>query len=154
MERTLVIIKPDAVNRDLAGRIIARFERKGLKVAGIRMEKLSREKLHEHYSHHKEKPFFPELVKFMSSAPCIFLVLEGRDAVEVVRRMCGATNGRNAEPGTIRGDFSVSTQANLVHASDSRETAEKEIKRFFREGELHNYGKAQEPWIYSEEEMK
>ncbi|MFH1224746.1 MAG: nucleoside-diphosphate kinase [Candidatus Diapherotrites archaeon] len=154
MERTLVIIKPDAMNRDLAGKIIARFEAKGLKIAGIKMETLGKEMLGEHYAHHREKPFFPGLVKFMSGAPCIFLALEGKDAADVVRKMCGATNGRNAEAGTIRGDFSVSTQANLVHASDSKETAEKEIKRFFKAGELHEYEKCSARWMYSEDENK
>jgi len=154
MERTLVIVKPDAVNRDLVGEIVSRFERKGMKIAGMKMERLSGEVLGEHYAHHRGKPFFAGLVKFMSSIPCVILALEGKDAVSVVRKMCGATNGRDAEAGTIRGDLSMSTQANIVHASDSIENAGKEIARFFTENELHEYEKVSTACVYAEDERK
>ncbi|MDD5148274.1 MAG: nucleoside-diphosphate kinase [Candidatus ainarchaeum sp.] len=152
MERSLIIIKPDAVNRDMAGRIIARFEEKGLKIIGMKMELLHPVKLKEHYSHLKDKPFYAELEKFMSSIPSILMVVEGKQAVEVVRKMVGPTQGRDANPGTIRGDFSVSNQSNIVHASDSADSAEKEIERFFRKEELHEYKKMNFEWIYSKDE--
>jgi len=154
MEKTLVIIKPDAVNRDLVGGILARFEQKGLKIAGMKMVRLGNEVLGEHYAHHKGRPFFAGLVKFMSSIPCVVVALEGKDAVAVVRKMCGATNGRDAEAGTIRGDFSMSTQANIVHASDSAENAGKELARFFKEGELFEYEKVSAACVYAEDERK
>ena len=154
MEKSLIIIKPDAVNRDMAGRIIARFEEKGLKIAGMKMELLRPLTLKEHYSHLKDKPFYTELEKFMSSIPSILMVVEGKQAVEVVRKMVGPTQGRDGPPGTIRGDFSVSNQSNLVHASDSVESAEKEIQRFFKKEELHEYSKMNFEWIYSKDEKK
>ena len=151
-ERTLVILKPDAVNRDFIGKIIARFEDKGLRIAGLKMEHLKPYKLEEHYAHHKGKAFYDGLVKYMSSVPCVLLVLEGKEAVKVVRNLVGATQSRDALPGTIRGDFSVSTQFNLVHASDSVETAKKEIARFFKSEELFEYKKISFEWLYSEDE--
>ncbi len=154
MEQTLAIIKPDAVNRNLVGEIIHRFERKGLKVVGLKMQALKLELLHEHYSHHKDKPFFRELVKYMSSIPAILVILEGKEAVEVVRRMAGETSGRKAVPGTIRGDFSMSIQANIVHVSDSQKAAEEEIKRFFRKEEIYSYERADVEWLYSPDEKK
>ncbi len=124
MERTLVIIKPDAINRDLAGEVIQRFEKKGLKIAGMKMAHLEACTLKEHYAHHKDKAFYEELINFMSSVPSILLVLEGKAACAVVRKMVGSTLGREAEPGTIRGDYSVSNQCNVVHASENVEIAE------------------------------
>lgn len=152
MQQTLVIIKPDSVNRDLIGRLIARFEEKGLKIAGMKMEHLKPYVLKEHYAHHEDKVFYGELIKFMSSIPCVLMVLEGKDAVGVVRKMIGSTSGREAEPGTIRGDFSVSNQQNLVHASATPEEAEKEVKRFFKESELYEYQKMNFDWIYNRNE--
>jgi nucleoside-diphosphate kinase len=152
LERSLIIIKPDAVNRDLIGRIIARLEEKGLKIVAMKMEKLHPYKLKDHYAHLKDKPFYEEIIKYMSSIPSILLVIEGKQAVEVVRKMIGPTQGREAPSGTIRGDFSVSNQSNLVHASDSTETAQKEIERFFKAEELHEYQKMNFDWIYSKDE--
>jgi len=154
MERTLVIIKPDAINRSLVGEIISRFERKGLKMVAIKMEQLNPYKLKEHYAQHKDKEFFEELINYMSSIPCILIVLEGKEVVDVVRRMIGSTFGREALPGTIRGDFSISNQANLVHASENNEVAEQEIKRFFKQEELFNYQKMNFDWIYAKHELK
>ena len=152
MERTLVIIKPDCMNRSLAGEIIKRFESKGLKIAGIKMEHLKPEKLEVHYAHHKDKKFYRELVEYMSAIPSILIVLEGNDAVRVVRNMVGATLGRDAQPGTIRGDYSMSNQCNLVHASENVEIAEKEIKVFFGNTEIFSYDKMDLDWIYSSTE--
>ncbi|MCD6434336.1 MAG: nucleoside-diphosphate kinase [Candidatus Diapherotrites archaeon] len=153
-ERTLVIIKPDAVNRALIGEIIKRFEVKGLKVVGMKMKKLNIEELYKHYEHHKDKPFFNELVSFMASIPSVLLVLEGKEAVAVVRRMVGPTLGREAMPGTIRGDFSMSIQCNVVHASENVEIAKKEINRFFKKEELYDYNRIDFEWVYAERERK
>jgi nucleoside-diphosphate kinase len=152
MRRTLVIIKPDGVNRALVGRVLSRFEEKGLKIVGLKMEKLHVYKLKEHYAHLTNKPFFEELLNFMSGIPCILMVLEGKDAVTVVRRLVGITNGREAEPGTIRGDFSMSAQTNIVHASENDEVAKYEIARFFKEEELFEYDKMNFNWIYCNSE--
>jgi len=160
MEQTLVIIKPDAMNRDLAGRVLSRFEEKGLKIVAMKMELLQPPKLKEHYAHIADKPFFPGVAHFMQSTPVILMCWEGLDvvntvrkqAVEVVRKMTGPTQGRDAPSGTIRGDFSMSNQSNLVHASDSIETAKNEIERFFKKEEIHEYVKMNFEWIYSSEE--
>lgn len=153
-ERTLVIIKPDALQRNLLGEIINRFERKGLKIIGLKMISLDDVILSEHYAHHKDKPFFDSLKKFMKSSPCVVMVLEGLEAVKVVRFICGKTCGREADCGTIRGDFSMSTQANIVHASDSLETAKIEINRFFKNEELFDYKKIDFDFVYGEEERE
>lgn len=152
MERTLIIAKPDAVQRGLVGEIIQRFESKGLKMVGMKMEYLSEAKLKEHYAHHASKPFFPELVSFMKSTPSVLMILEGTDCVKVVRQMLGATNGREALPGTVRGDLSASTQNNLVHASESMEAAETEIVRFFKKEEVLSYTKTLTEWFYGSKE--
>ncbi len=154
MRRTLIIIKPDAINRSLAGEILNKFEDKGLKIIGLKMERLNVYQLKDHYAHLENKPFFKELVEFMSSIPSILMVVEGKDAVNVVRRLVGATNGRDALPGTIRGDYSMSTQTNLVHASETKEMAEKEIKRFFKEDELYEYDKMNFNWVYCSAEKE
>ncbi len=154
MERTCVLLKPDAVNRGLMGEIVRRFEDKGLKVVGMKMERLAPGKLEEHYAHHKDKPFFKGLVKYMASIPCVVLALEGVEAVEVVRRMVGATSGRKADMGSIRGDLSMSHQQNLIHASGSVEEAGRELKRFFKDNELHEYPLMSLDWLYSEDEKK
>ena len=153
MERTLILIKPDAIQRGLIGRVITRFEEKGLKIAGIKFLNLTDELLNEHYSHLADKPFFGGTKRFMQQTPVVALCLEGLDAVETVRTLCGVTKARAAAPGTIRGDFGMSIQANLVHASDSPETAEKEVARFFNNSELFEYDSALTRSIYSEDEL-
>ena len=151
-ERTLVIIKPDGVNRTIIGEVIHRFERKGLKMVGLKMELLSEKILEEHYAHHKDKPFFPKLVEFMRNTPSVLMVIEGAKVVDIVRTMAGPTYGVDAPPGTIRGDYSVSMQNTIIHASDSAEKAEEEIKRFFKDKELHDYERVDTEFIYAEEE--
>ena len=138
MEQTLVIFKPSAIGRNLVGQVLARFEQKGLVIAGMKMMQLSEEILREHYSHLVDKPFFPEILNSMTATPVIVLCLRGVNAISVVRLMTGATNGREAAPGTIRGDFAMSNQENIVHAS-SPEDAEAEIRRFFRPEEIFDY---------------
>jgi len=152
MEKTLVIIKPDALQRNLLGKIIERFEHKGLKIVGLKMIQLSDVLLDEHYGHHKDKLFFNNLKRFMANSPVVILTLEGIEAVKIVRAICGATNGRQADIGTIRGDFSMSQQANIVHTSDSPENAEKEIWRFFNTDEIFDYKKIDFEHVYSEDE--
>ena len=154
MERTLVLIKPDAIQRGLAGKILARFEDKGLKIVGIKFMSLSDSILSEHYSHLADKPFFGGIKNFMQSTPVIALCLEGLDCVDTVRGICGITKARAAAPGTIRGDWAMSIQANLVHASDSLETALVEVPRFFKAEELFDYPSARTQTIYSEDESK
>lgn len=152
MDRTLIIIKPDAINRSLAGQIISRFENKGLKVVGLKMRYLEDEELAEHYSHLKDKPFFPALRDFMKHSPSMLLVLEGAGVVDAVRLMCGPTHGLQANPGTIRGDYSMSIQQNIVHASESDDMAAEEIKRFFTPSELFDYERMDMSMVYSAEE--
>ena len=152
MERTLVIIKPDAVNRSLVGEVIKRFENKGLKLVGLKMKHLQPYMLKEHYAHHKDKAFYKELIKYMSSIPSIVMALEGKEACDVVRKMVGSTLGREAEPGTIRGDYSVSNQCNIAHASENVEIAEQEIKRFFDSKELFEYDAMGFDWVYASDE--
>lgn len=132
-ERVLVVIKPDGVKRGLVGEIIGRFERKGFKIVALKMTKLSRDQAEELYSPHRGKPFFESLVEFVTSGPVVAMVLEGESAVEVARLMIGATDGRRAAPGTIRGDFALDIQENVVHASDSQESYEREVRVFFSE---------------------
>ena len=139
MEQTFVILKPSTIQRGLVGQVIDRFQRKGLFIAGIKMMQLDEKILREHYAHLVERPFFPTLVKSMMATPVIVMCLKGKDAVEVVRAMTGATNCRKAAPGTIRGDFGMSGQENIVHASDSVENAVIEINRFFRPEEIFDY---------------
>lgn len=153
MERTLILIKPDAIQRGLIGRIITRFEEKGLKIAGIKFLRLTDAILSEHYSHLADKPFFGGIKRFMQSTPVIAICLEGLDCVDTVRNICGITKSREAAPGTIRGDLAMSIQANLVHASDSRETASKEVPRFFGAAELFDYDSALTSTIYSPDEL-
>lgn len=152
MERTLVIIKPDAINRALAGEILARFEDKGLKIVGMKMKLLEDKELEEHYSHIADKPFFPALRDFMKHCPSLVLCLEGNGVVDALRLMCGPTHGLQAAPGTLRGDYSMSIQQNVVHASESKEAAESEIKRFFEPSELFEYPRIDMEMVYSIEE--
>ncbi len=152
MERTLVLIKPDAVQRGMIGLVTGRFESKGLKVAGLKLMQLTDGILNEHYGHLSDKPFFPRIKSFMRETPVVALCLEGVDAVDVVRGLCGVTNARQAAPGTIRGDFGMSVQCNLVHASDSLETARAEVPRFFSDTELFTYAKAEDTVVYAADE--
>jgi nucleoside-diphosphate kinase len=152
MERTLIIFKPDALNRALVGEILHIFERKGLKIVGMKMIYLTDDILEDHYFHHKDKPFFPRIKKFMKSAPSICCVLEGNNAVTVVRNLSGVTRGYEASAGTIRGDYSLSGQCNIVHASDSLVSADIEIARFFKDNELFDYEKIDLNFIYAEDE--
>jgi len=152
MEKTLVIIKPDAVNRALVGEVLDRFERKGLKIVACKMQYLKDEELFEHYSHLKDKPFFKDLVDFMKHAPSILMVLEGVRAIDAVRQLAGSTYGIEANPGTIRGDYSMSRSNTIIHASDSQETAEREIKRFFDEKEIFQWEKIDFSEVYSVDE--
>ena len=152
MERTLVLIKPDALQRDLVGELIQRLERKGLKLVGIKMMALADDLLDEHYSHLTGRDFFTEIKTFMRSTPIIACCWEGVDCVNTVRVLCGITKAREAAPGTIRGDLAMSVQANLVHASDSLETAEVEVARFFDTDELFEYEDVLNPFVYSSRE--
>ena len=149
MERTLVLLKPDAVQRDLVGDIISRLEHKGLKLVGMKMINLSSELLDEHYSHLVGRPFYPEVKSFMQLTPVVACCWEGFEAVNAVRLITGITKAREAAPGTIRGDFAMSVQANLIHCSDSLETAEAEVKRFFKSEELFSYEDVLEHYVYN-----
>lgn len=154
MERTFVMIKPDGVQRRLAGRIIQRFEDKGLRIVGLKMIKISNRQAEELYSIHKGKPFYDTLVKFITSSPVIVMAIEGNQAVSVARKLLGATFGFNAEPGTIRGDFGGSKGFNIIHGSDALESAHREIPIFFAEGEIAKYEHADIVWVYEEPERK
>lgn len=151
MERTLILLKPSAVQRRLMGEVIGRFERKGLRIIGMKMMQLDEKILTEHYAHLVDKPFFPILCKAMMASPVVALAVEGNEAVEVVRLITGVTNSRKALPGTIRGDYSMSGQENIVHASDSVENAAIELKRFFRDDEIFEYTDPLRPFLYSPE---
>jgi len=139
MERSLVLIKPDAMQRRLAGIIISRLEEQGLKLVALRMLHMDRALAEQHYAIHADKPFFEDLIKYITSTPIIASVFEGDGAVEAIRKIMGATDPAQAEPGTIRGDFGLDIQRNAVHGSDSIETAEKEIKLFFAGDEIFDY---------------
>ena len=139
MEQTLVILKPGTIQRGLIGEIISRFEKKGLFIKGMKMMQLTDELLDEHYSHLKDKPFFKRIKDSMEMCPVVVMCLEGVDAVSVVRSLVGVTNGRVAQSGTIRGDYSMSMQENIVHASDAPETAKIELNRFFKKEEIFEY---------------
>lgn len=154
MEQTLCILKPSAVDRGLMGEIISRIEHKGLIVAGMKMMQLNEEILRQHYAHLADKPFFPSIVKSMTATPVVVLCLEGIDAVAVFRKMTGVTNGRNAEPGTLRGDLCMSNQANIVHASDSVENAKIELARFFKPEEIFQWTPSPLSSLYGEDEVK
>ena len=147
MERTLVILKPDAVQRRLCGKILQTFEDKGFKIIGMKMMIIPRELAEKHYEAHREKPFYESLLGFMTAGPVIFFALEGARAVEVVRKMMGKTFGFDAEPGTIRGDYGISNQFNLIHGSDSAEAAEHELSLFFNPEELYTYDMMDDSWM-------
>jgi nucleoside-diphosphate kinase len=154
MERTLVLLKPDAVQRALIGEILVRLERKGLKVVGLKFMRLTDELLNEHYSHLVGRSFFGEVKSFMQLTPVVAITLEGVDAVNTVRTLVGITKARDAAPGTIRGEFAMSTQANLIHCSDSLESAKAEVPRFFQENELFSYDTALASYIYNSGERE
>jgi nucleoside-diphosphate kinase len=139
MERTLILVKPDAVNRQLSGKIISRFEEKGLKLVALKMLHMDEALGRKHYAAHVEKAFFPELLQYMTSSPIVAAVLEGEGAVEKVRKIMGATNPAKADPGTIRKDFALDMTRNSIHGSDSPETAATEIKLFFKDSEIFRY---------------
>ena len=151
-ERTLVLIKPDGVQRLLTGRILARYEDRGLKLVGLKLIRVSRDLAEKHYAVHREKPFFTGLVDFITSAPLVAAVLEGPNAIAVVRAMNGATRPHEAAPGSIRGDFALETAQNLVHASDSPENAEAELALWFRPEELLGYEREVDRWVLAPEE--
>ena len=147
VERTLIIIKPDAVHRGLVGRVISRLEDKGLLIAGMKLMRISRDLAERHYAPHKGKPFYPGLIDYVTAGPVVVMVAAGPQAIDICRRLMGKTFGYEAEPGTIRGDFGMSKTYNLIHGSDSPETAETEIALYFRPGELLEYERAIDAWI-------
>ncbi len=148
MERTLVLMKPDAMQRGLAGEILSRLERRGLRIAALRLFQMDEAMARRHYGEHEGKPFYEGLISYITACPIIAAVLEGSDAVEVVRRTIGATNPAEAEAGTIRGDLALETGRNLIHGSDSPESAKREIALFFREDELHSYARDVDRWLF------
>ena len=148
MERTLIILKPDAVQRGLCGEILARFEKKGLQIVGMKLMKIPQSLAETHYESHKGKPFYAGLVKFMTSSAVVVIALAGKDAIAISRKMMGATFGSKAEPGTIRGDFGVSSSFNLVHGSDSPEAATRELGLFFKSDELVEWTPVSREWVY------
>ena len=148
MERTLVIIKPDAVQRGLIGEIVTRFERRGLRIAGLKLLHIDQALAERHYAVHKGKPFYEPLIRYITSSPVVVLVLEGNDAIEIVRRTMGATNPAEAAPGTIRADFGLEIGRNLVHGSDGADTAAFEVPLFFAEDELFSYERDTDRWIF------
>ena len=148
MDRTFIMIKPDGVQRGLIGNVIARVERKGLKIVAMKMIHVSSELASDHYAEHLGKPFYEELIRYITSGPVIAMVVTGVDAVHVVRTIVGATDPRNAAPGTIRGDLGMEVSRNIIHASDSDESARREIELFFRESEILPYSKIDEMWLY------
>lgn len=148
METTLIILKPDCVQRGLMGRVVSRFEDKGLQIVGAKMMMISQELAAKHYEAHKEKPFYKSLVSFMTSSPVLVLALRGVGAIQISRNLMGATFGSKAEAGTIRGDFGVSNSFNLIHGSDSPEAAARELSLFFAKGEVLSFERAADRWIY------
>lgn len=150
MERTLIIAKPDAVQRGLVGEIIRRLEQKGLKLIGMKMASLDEAMLRIHYSEHVEKTFYAGLEQFMKSSPVVLMAWEGYQCVEAVRLLVGSTNPRQAEPGSIRGDLAAGTGRNLIHASDSKKSGEAEVENFFDDGELFDYDKSEYMHIYED----
>ena len=152
MERTLVLLKPDCVQRRMIGRIISRFEDKALSIVAMKLMQITPELARQHYAEHVEKPFYPSLEEFITGAPVVAMVLEGLEAIRVVRDMLGATNGLMAAPGTIRGDFSSSRQMNLVHASDGPEAAQREISLYFNDDELCEFKPDLARWYRASDE--
>lgn len=151
MERSLIILKPDAVQRGLAGAILTRLEQRGLKIIGMKLMQITEEIAHKHYGEHEGKPFFTGLVQYITSGPVIVLAVTGENVIEMVRNMVGATNPLKAAPGTIRGDFAVSIGRNLIHASDKPESGEREVQTFFADNELlHEFQRDTDRWIFEQ----
>ncbi len=152
MQRTLILFKPDAVERRLCGRLLSRLEDKGLKIVGLKMLRVTPELARQHYIEHVEKPFYPLLEEFITSGPVVAIVAEGPGAVQVVRNLMGSTNGRESAPGTIRGDYGMSRQMNLVHGSDGPEAAEREIAIYFKPEEVIEYSTSLDGWMCASDE--
>lgn len=148
MERTFLMIKPDAVQRNLVGEIISRIERKGLKLVGAKLMTVPQSLAEEHYAEHVERPFYGKLISFITSAPVFVMVVEGEDAVDVSRHIIGKTNPSDATPGSIRGDLGLTVGRNVIHGSDSVESAKREINLWFKEEELSNYESPRDTWLY------
>lgn len=148
MEKTFLMVKPDGVQRELIGEIVSRFEQKGFQLAGAKLMNISNELAEKHYGEHKERPFFGELVEFITSGPVFAMVWQGENVIATARQMMGATNPKDAAPGTVRGDFGVTVGKNIIHGSDSPESAQREIGLFFKEDELVEYSKQINSWIY------
>lgn len=154
METTLIILKPDAVQRGLSGEILQRFERKGLRIVGMKLMMIPRDLAEKHYAEHAGKGFFAGLIGFVTSSPVIVLAVRGIEAITVCRNLIGATNGRKAAPGTIRGDFGLSGGYNLIHGSDSPESAKRELEMWFKAGEIADYTPTREGWVYDPSDLK
>lgn len=154
MEKSFVMVKPDGVQRELVGEIIGRFEKKGVKIVGLKLMVINEKLAMKHYEVHKGKSFFEDLIKFIISGPVVAMVMEGEGVIDIIRKMVGATKPGDADPGTIRGDFVLDAGQNIIHASDSKENAEREIKLFFSEEEIIEYSLAVRPWIYSLPKIK
>lgn len=148
MEKTFLMVKPDGVQRQLIGEIVSRFERKGLQLVGAKLMTISEDLAQQHYGEHKGKPFFGELVEFITSGPVFAMVWQGENVVELTRKLVGKTNPKDADPGTIRGDYCMNVGQNIIHGSDSPESADREIALFFNESELVGYDKLINTWIY------
>lgn len=148
LERSYIMVKPDGVQRGIVGEIVARFEKKGYKLTAMKLFSPSKQLLEEHYKELKDKPFFPDLVNYMLMGPVVCMIWQGLDAVKTGRKMLGATNPLNSEPGTIRGDFCIEAGRNIIHGSDSVESAEREIKLWFKEEEVQKYNRETDKWIY------
>ncbi|CAM3974539.1 nucleoside-diphosphate kinase [Lederbergia lenta] len=148
MEKTFLMVKPDGVQRALIGEIVSRFEKKGFQLVGAKLMSISKELAETHYGEHKERPFFGDLVDFITSGPVFAMVWQGENVVALARQMMGATNPKDGTPGTIRGDYSLAVNRNVIHGSDSNESAEREIGLFFKDEELVEYSKLMNNWIY------
>lgn len=153
MQTTLLFLKPDAVQRGLMGEVLGRLERKGLTVVGAKMMMVPRDVAEQHYAEHKERPFFEGLLGFVTSSPVLVLAVKGVNAIAVCRNLIGATNGQKADAGTIRGDFGMSGGNNLIHGSDSEESAERELKLWFKENELCDYDRTVNQWVYDPSDL-
>ena len=147
MEQTLIILKPNAVQRELIGQLISKFERRGMKITAMKLTRISIETAEQHYGEHRGKEFYKDLISFITSGPSVIMILESMDAVDIVRSMVGATNPAEAVPGSIRGDYATSPGHNMIHASDSGESAKREIELFFKPEEIQEYRLAVRPWL-------
>ncbi|MEM7682475.1 MAG: nucleoside-diphosphate kinase [Planctomycetota bacterium] len=155
VQTTLILLKPDAVQRGLMGEVISRIERKGLTFAALRLMSVPEDLAKQHYAEHAQRPFFPGLIQFVTSSPILACVVQGPNAIEVCRKLIGATNGQKAEPGTIRGDLGMSAGNNLIHGSDSAESAERELALWFPSGDgVCDYQRASDAWVYDPQDLK